>query len=282
MDGYRADLALIHDAGFGRFAEGAGEMLVGELRRRGLADGTVVDLGCGSGITARRVADAGYAVVGLDLSPSMIEIARGRVPEGRFEARPFVGAELPRCVAVCAIGEVLNYAFDEESDDAARAALFAGAFAALAPGGLLLLDVAGPGRAPAEPTRTWFEDDGWAVLTEVRGEDDGLVREITVFRRDGEAFRRDRETHRLRLVPPERIEEELRAAGFHVERTDRYGDVPLPPGLHGFVARKPVTPGLLASDRHVAYAEMAADGSRESEARTWADALIGDVAREIR
>ncbi|MFE2297801.1 class I SAM-dependent DNA methyltransferase [Streptomyces sp. NPDC059445] len=59
----------------------AGEWLVGSL-----AEGArVLDLGCGTGVpTARQMADAGFEVVGVDLSGGMVELASGYVPEGTF------------------------------------------------------------------------------------------------------------------------------------------------------------------------------------------------------
>lgn len=239
MSHYRPDLAAIHDAGFDQLATGAARTLTGMLARNGIDRGRVVDLGCGSGTTARILADAGHDVIGIDTSPAFIELARARVPEGRFDVASFVDMEFPACVAVCAIGEVLNYTFDARNDEKTRPGLFARAFAALDPGGLFLLDVAGPDRAPDRPARTFARDRDWAVLVEVSAQDDGLTRRITTFRRSGKLFRRDDETHSLKLVPPETIEAELRHGGFDVERLDAYDDTRLPPGLHAFAARKP-------------------------------------------
>ena len=56
------------------------------LRCSGVRAGSVVlDLGCGPGGFCRLAADAGALVTGLDASPAMIEIARERVPEARFD-----------------------------------------------------------------------------------------------------------------------------------------------------------------------------------------------------
>jgi SAM-dependent methyltransferase len=56
------------------------------LRRTGIAPGSVVlDLGCGPGGFCHLAADAGAKVTGLDASPAMIEVARERVPGGRFD-----------------------------------------------------------------------------------------------------------------------------------------------------------------------------------------------------
>ncbi len=57
--------------------------LLDELAER--ARGLVCDLGCGPGHVARYMRERGAEVVGVDLSPAMIEEARRRSPELRFE-----------------------------------------------------------------------------------------------------------------------------------------------------------------------------------------------------
>ena len=87
---YQHDLAYIHDTGFGDFARSSAPCLLQLFRKNGINDGLVVDLGCGSGIWAKALVDAGYQVVGVDKSPAMIEIARQRVPEATFHVASFV------------------------------------------------------------------------------------------------------------------------------------------------------------------------------------------------
>jgi SAM-dependent methyltransferase len=245
IEAYREDLAFIHDAGFGGFARAAARVLRDDLRRRGIAGGLVADLGCGSGILAGELADAGYDVLGVDLSPAILDLARRRVPAGRFEVGSLLDVELPPCVAIAMIGECVNYLFDEHATWERLTRLWERAFEALAPGGPLLFDVAGPGRVPPPGTsRTWFEGEGWAVL--VAAEEDLrreiLTRRITTFRSVGALYRRDVEFHTLRLWPRDRVAEQLRQIGFEVEVLDGYGPVPLLPGLVGFLARKPGPP----------------------------------------
>jgi SAM-dependent methyltransferase len=139
---YRYDLAYIHDAGFGHLAASAAPVVIEELKRAGTHSGTVVDLGCGSGITSRLLCDAGYEVVGIDLSEPLIEMARKRVPDAAFRMGSFTTADIPPCVAVMAIGEVFNYIFDTANSTAVRAKAFDRIYAALAPGGLLVFDMA--------------------------------------------------------------------------------------------------------------------------------------------
>ena len=52
-DAYQADLAYIHDTGFGKFARGSAPGLLSLFRQNAISEGVVVDLGCGSGIWAR-------------------------------------------------------------------------------------------------------------------------------------------------------------------------------------------------------------------------------------
>jgi 2-polyprenyl-3-methyl-5-hydroxy-6-metoxy-1,4-benzoquinol methylase len=56
------------------------------IRRTGIGPGrSVLDLGCGAGVFCRLAADAGASVTGIDAAPALVEIARERVPEGRFD-----------------------------------------------------------------------------------------------------------------------------------------------------------------------------------------------------
>src|SRR5271169_3577488 len=99
-DAYRDDLAYIHDAGFGGVARAAAPVLLYALRHQRILGGLVVDLGCGSGLLARAVCDAGYDVLGIDISEAMAALARNRVPHGQFRVESLLTAQLPPCVAV--------------------------------------------------------------------------------------------------------------------------------------------------------------------------------------
>jgi SAM-dependent methyltransferase len=240
-DAYRSDLAYIHDAGFGDVARGGAAALLETLKRCGFHDGLVVDLGCGSGILSERVAAAGFDVFGIDISPAFIDLARQRVPAGRFEVGSVLTAEIPPCVAVAAVGEVLSYLFDLKNSDASLTGLFRRIHGSLAPGGSLLFDVATPGRAGESGSyKTWAAGEDWAVLSlGVEDSDHGtLTRHITTFCKAGEMYRRDEEVHRLRLYASEFVSAHLKEIGFDVVTNSRYGDASLPNGVVGFVATK--------------------------------------------
>ncbi len=49
-----------------------------------LSQGDVLELGCGQGVTARRIVDAGHGYVGMDISAEQLRRARELVPGAEF------------------------------------------------------------------------------------------------------------------------------------------------------------------------------------------------------
>ncbi len=233
---YDEDLAYIHDQGFTRVAEGAAASVLELLPR----PASIVELGCGSGVTARRLTDAGH------------EVARHRPVGGADRTRPppgaagplpvgsFVNEPIPECDAVLAVGEVFNYLFDEHNTRAALPSLFARIHAALRPDGLLIFDLAAPGVVPGGRSRTWTAGPDWAVLVESHEQEELLTRQITSFRARGTGYRRSEEVHRQRLYRPAEILALLRAAGFRARTRRGYGEVSPGRGRHVYIARKPL------------------------------------------
>ncbi len=240
MKAYREDLAYIHDVGFGAFARSASRGLIAVLRRRGISDGLIVDLGCGSGIWARSLADSGYDVWGIDFSQAMVRIARKRVPVGRFRHGSFLSAPLPKCCAVTALGECFNYLFDDTNNLSRLSGLFGRIYRALRPGGLLIFDVALPGRGNGPASRE-FKGGDWKILVAVEKDrwKNLLTRHITSYRKVGSNYRKSREVHRLQLYSKTSVAGALRRAGFRVRFLKSYGSRPLPEHCIGFLARKP-------------------------------------------
>jgi SAM-dependent methyltransferase len=223
---YGEDLAAVHDAGFGQIARAGARTLLSRLT----VDGPVADLGCGSGIAAAALVAAGREVVCVDPSPAMLALARARVPSARLEQATLTDADLPAGLAgACALGEVLNYG-------AGSLAALPRIAAALAPGGVLVLDVAGPGREPARIRSTRQEGDGWTVWVDVAEQGNVLHRRIVV-ERDG---RRSAEEHVLRLYAPGEVLHALRGAGLQAEVLPGYDGLALPSGLLAYAAARPV------------------------------------------
>ena len=239
---YGEDVAYIHDVGHAEFALGAAPGILEILDRNGIHDGLVVDLGCGSGLWARELVDAGYRVLGIDISEAMIELARKRVPEAEFRVGSLFGEDIPPCNAVTAVSEVLNYLFDAENEERGLGRLFLRVHDALVPGGVFVFDVLGPGQVPPGTRARGFRvGEDWAVLAE-REEDverGTMERRIVSFRKVEACYRRDEEVHRVRLYDPAGLAAELERAGFRVRTMRSYGTHPLSEGHAAFVARKP-------------------------------------------
>jgi SAM-dependent methyltransferase len=167
--------APIYDAiGQGQFSARMAAWTLGWLLERGLHPARVLDLACGTGEAALVFAASGCEVVGVDQSAAMLEIARGKA-RGAGYAISFVQGDIreleprtknqeppvdatgsrfsvlgPGFDLVTCFYDSLNYLIDDGDLDR----VFAGAAAALAPGGYLAFDV----NTPAEYA-TWDERD---------------------------------------------------------------------------------------------------------------------------
>jgi ubiquinone/menaquinone biosynthesis C-methylase UbiE len=70
---------------------------IGDLVRQARPDGrAILDVACGTGEHARYLAEAGFEVDGIDLSPEMLAKARARCPRGRFEVADMTNFHLGR------------------------------------------------------------------------------------------------------------------------------------------------------------------------------------------
>lgn len=211
---------------------------------------TVVDLGCGTGKLAIPLAEAGYRVLGIDLSADMLAVAKAKAEKADLPEKASLAwacldmrdwqADEP---ADCAFSfcDCMNYLLEEE--DIRR--VFRKTFAGLRPGGLFVFDVHAPGRmlayAEGQPY-VWDEDDVAYIWTcdydpdrnqvehrltffAAEGESVGAAPESQPAGPDGrpeERYVRFREVHRQRAYPPDWLSAELRRAGFIV--LDRCAD----------------------------------------------------------
>ncbi len=244
MQGYREDLAYIHDAGFRDYALKAAPGLLQMLRKNGVTDGLVVDLGCGSGRWAAELNRAGYRVLGVDQSAAMIGLARKIAPHSKFKIASLLRTALPSCDAITSVGECLNYCFDEKNSREELNRLFERARRALRPGGVLVFDIAEPARIPRSmPQTKWIEGRDWSLFVTISGDRDQntLQREIVCFRKLGRLYRRNQEIHNLRLYRANDLIRDLAQYGFAAREISGYGAFRFPPGIAGVLAiRKPL------------------------------------------
>jgi hypothetical protein len=119
MAAYDEDLAYIHDQGHSKIAAAAATSVLELLSPHA----SIVELGCGSGVTAARLTDAGHEVVGIDQSAALIALARRLASRADLRVGSFVSEPIPECDALLAIGEVFNYLFERATRTRAAKAL---------------------------------------------------------------------------------------------------------------------------------------------------------------
>lgn len=115
-----------------------GRALLPELEKHGLRQGRVLDVGCGTGRAFGPLLRRGWEVTGCDLSPAMLEQARGEAGD-QIELAVADMRELPvfgEFELVIALNDPVNYLMGD--GDLERA--FRGIHANLAEGGLAIFD----------------------------------------------------------------------------------------------------------------------------------------------
>ena len=240
---YEEDLAYIHDVGYGDYALKSAPGILDILAQNNIREGLVVDLGCGSGISALELSKADYRVLGVDISESLIAIARTRVPDAEFRVESLFKADIPSCDAVISIGECFNYLFDADNNSHILTQLFNRIYNALTPGGVFIFDIAEPGQViPGNKTQGFTEGKDWIVLVEKEEnqEQSRLIRRIITLRKVKEYYRRDEEIHHLRLYKAKDVGEQLRQVGFQIQVMRSYGQYELPKVHTAFIARKSI------------------------------------------
>lgn len=199
---------------------------------------TVVDLACGTGAIALPLAREGLRVVGIDLSPDMIEVARRKEAALRAEVSfsgevewlvgDMRGWSLPELAdSIVSMCDGLNYLTDEA--DLARA--FAAAHAGLREGGAFLFDMHHPNQLDVylenEPFCLDDEDVSyiWSCTEEAA---DTVTHRLTLFIREEDGrYVKNAETHRQRMYPERTVRRLLKEAGF--ARVESFSDFSFEP-----------------------------------------------------
>ncbi|HEY5483850.1 MAG TPA: class I SAM-dependent methyltransferase [Propionibacteriaceae bacterium] len=141
---FGADYAASYDALYAdKDYDAECDLLEGIFRESGRPVATVLDLGCGTGAHAVRLALRGYDVVGVDVSDGMLDAARRRAEHAGSSTVSFVHGDIRalgldrRFDAVICMFAVLGYQTTDE--DVAKALDTVRLH--LAPGGLFVFDV---------------------------------------------------------------------------------------------------------------------------------------------
>lgn len=91
------------------------DFLTGVLRKEGIENGIVCELGCGTGRMTRLLAECGYDMIGIDASEEMLSVAREHESEGiLYLAQDMREFELYGTVrAVISICDSMNYLLED-------------------------------------------------------------------------------------------------------------------------------------------------------------------------
>lgn len=218
------------------------------FQRHGLPGRTVLDLACGTGSLTRELAQRGYEMIGVDLSPEMLSEAaeknRGVSPvEPIFLCQSMDKLDLYGTIdaCVCCLDSV-NYVTDPKKLKKAfqRVHLF------LMPGGLFLFDVNTPEKLMGLDGQVFLDEteDTYCVWRAEYSKGSRICSyfmDIFQLDRDTGLWERGEELHRERAYTPQELTGFLQEAGFCEIR--QYGNLKLRPPRPGedrifFSARK--------------------------------------------
>lgn len=200
------------------------EYLCNILKEHGIDHGTLAELGCGTGNISIRMADAGFQVIGIDLSEEMLELAFDKKEDRNIlyvnqDMRDFeLNGKVDAIYSLC---DSMNYLLEYE--DLVETFFRVSAF--LEEGGIFVFDA-----------KTWsfYEQIGDSVIAENREigsfiwendfcDEDGINEyDLTIYAQNEEGtYERFEEIHKQRAYPIAVWKEAMEEAGLkclHVYR----------------------------------------------------------------
>jgi len=188
------------------------------LRAEGLKPRTAVDLACGTGSVAVRLAQLGMDVIGVDMSQDMLTVAYQKATD--LESPPmFVCQKLQELhllrgvdLAVCALDSI-DYILNPVDCRQAIKRIYK----ALNPGGCFIFDVNTPEKLRAMDGQIFLDEDE-DVFCLWRGEFDEQTNICTygmdLFQRKGGLWERSFEEHCEYAYTGEQLTDYLKQAGF--------------------------------------------------------------------
>lgn len=196
-----------------------GEYLVSLLKKYGVEDGLVLDMGCGTGAMTRYLDAHGYDMTGIDVSEEMLTIAKEKSsPDILYLLQDMREFELYGTMrAAVSICDSMNYILEE--DDLLRVFSLVNNY--LDPGGIFIFDlntvykyqeILGEQNIAEDREECSFIWDNFYDEEEMINEYD-----LTVFvQEEGDLFRRYCETHYQRAYSLETVRALIEKAGMEV------------------------------------------------------------------
>ena len=193
-----------------------GEYLVSLLKKYGVEDGLVLDMGCGTGAMTRYLDAHGYDMTGIDVSEEMLTIAKEKSsPDILYLLQDMREFELYGTMrAAVSICDSMNYILEE--DDLLQVFSLVNNY--LDPGGIFIFDL--------NTVYKYQEILGEQTIAEDREEcsfiwdnfydEEEMINEydLTLFIKEGELFRKFEETHYQRCYSLDEVKEAAKEAGM--------------------------------------------------------------------
>ena len=187
------------------------------FKEYGIADGLLLDLGCGTGKLTRAMADYGYDMIGVDYSYEMLDIAKSQSEESilyllqdmrEFELYGTVKGIYSAC-------DCMNYILEEDE----LREVFALANNYLDPGGIFVFDINTPYKYQellAENTFAETREEGSFIWENFYDEEEQINEyDLTLYiREDDGRFQRFEETHFQKCYEIATIQRLLEEAGL--------------------------------------------------------------------
>lgn len=208
----------------------------GLLRKFGVADGLVLDLGCGTGNLTELLCDVGYDMIGVDVSGEMLQLAmEKRAASGKdilYLCQDMREFELYGTVAaVVSVCDCMNYILDLEE----LTKVFRLVNNYLDPGGVFIFDLNTEYKYRELMGDTTIAEDReeCSFIWENQYDEDAAVNiyDLSLFvKEEGDLYRKYQETHYQRAYGLEAVRTAIKEAGMEfVAAYDAFTEEPVRP-----------------------------------------------------
>lgn len=193
-----------------------GEYLVSLLKKYGVEDGLVLDMGCGTGAMTRYLDAHGYDMTGIDVSEEMLTIAKEKSsPDILYLLQDMREFELYGTVkAAVSICDSMNYILEKE--DLVQVFKLVNNY--LDPSGIFIFDMNTEYKYThllADGTFAENREESSFIWENFYDEDERINEyDLTLFIKEGELFRKFEETHYQRCYSLEEVKEAAKEAGM--------------------------------------------------------------------
>ena len=190
------------------------------LQEKGIAGGTICELGCGTGTMTEFFASAGYSMIGVDISPEMLSLANMKKEETGSDIiyleQPMEELELDEPVdAMISVCDSVNYLLhDQQLED-----LFDRVKRYLKPGGYYVFDLkTSYCYTQIIGNQTWVEqDDNVSYIWENYYYEDECINEymLTIFKKNKDGlYEKSEEAHYQKAYSIEYLRPIIEKAGL--------------------------------------------------------------------